>query len=355
MSGAFAIFERDFRKFLKSPVMIFMTLLFPLFYLIVLGNAIGGTINHIPIGITQTDFFYGETQEFQATLEAIQQTDLFDVTVYTSEDIAKRDLATGKIYAAAVFPAGYSDANVIRVYIDSSDSFVPPVIENGFAGIIRSLGIPQMVEQHRIYGTVDYLQFFGVAILVMSIFMTSMMGGGNALIRDRENGIIEGYYVTPVKRSSILLGIILSGSARAMLTSSLLLVVDVLVAGVIIRSLENLVLVIAVLLLISVSITSFVVSFASRFPNQQTYASTVGFFNLLLFMTSGAFYPTIAMPDWLRWMTVINPEYYAVHALRCILLKGQGLAYVGGDLFAIAIFSIAAVTFGILGFKRTLE
>jgi ABC-2 type transport system permease protein len=61
------------------------------------------------------------------------------------------------------------------------------------------------------------------------------------------------------------------------------------------------------------------------------------------------------MPDWLRWITVINPEYYAVHALRSILLKGQGLAYVGGDLLAIAIFSIAAITFGILGFKRTLE
>jgi ABC-2 type transport system permease protein len=355
MSGAFAIFERDFRKFLKSPVMMFMTLLFPLFYLIILGNAIGGTIHHIPIGMTQTDLFYGETQEFQTTLEAIQQTDLFDVTIYPSEEIAKRDLAEGRIYAAAVFPADRNDANTIRVYIDSSDSFVPPLIENGFSGIVHGLGISRVVESYQIYGKVEYLQFFGVAILVMSIFMTSMMGGGNALIRDRENGIIEGYYVTPVKRSSILLGIIMSGSARAMLTSSLLLIVDVLVAGVIIRSLENFLLVIAVLLLISVSITSFVVSFASRFPNQQTYASTVGFFNLLLFMTSGAFYPTIAMPDWLRWITVINPEYYAVHALRSILLKGQGLAYVGGDLLAIAIFSIAAITFGILGFKRTLE
>jgi ABC-2 type transport system permease protein len=332
-----------------------MTLLFPLFYLIILGNAIGGTINHVPIGMSQVDLFYGESQDFRAVFQALQQTDLFVVTVYNTEETAKTALAEGKIYAAAIFPSDRYNDPTIRLYIDSSDSFVPPVIENGFIGIVHGLGVQGTIQTNLIYGKVDYLQFFGVAILVMSIFMTSMMGGGSALIRDRENGIIEGYFVTPVKRSSILMGIIISGTTRALLATFLLLIVDVLIAGIVIRSLENLLLIIVVLLLISFSITSFVVSFASRFPNQQTYASTVGFFNLLLFMTSGAFYPTIAMPDWLRWMTVINPEYYAIHALRSIMLKGQGLAFVGNDLVAITLFSLGAALFGILGFKRTLE
>jgi ABC-2 type transport system permease protein len=355
MSGSSAIFERDFKKFLRSPLMLLMTLLFPLFYLIILGNAIGGTITHVPLGMTQVDLFKGESQEFQTTWQALQITDVFDVTLYNNEDIAKQALAEGTVSAVAVFPSPRYDDHTIRLYVDSSDSFTPPVVENGFSGIIRQEGSTDQLLVNEIYGKVNYLQFFGVAILVMSIFMSSMMGGGNALIRDRENGIIEGYYVTPVKRSSILLGIIVSGTVRSLLATFLLLIVDVVVAGVIIRSLENLMLVVMVLVLISFSITSFVVSFASRFPNQQTYASTVGFLNLLLFMTSGAFYPTIAMPDWLRWITVINPEYYAIHALRAILLKGQGLAFVGNDLLAIALFSIGAASIGILGFNRSLE
>jgi ABC-2 type transport system permease protein len=355
MSGAFAIFERDFKKFLRSPLMMLMTLMFPLFYLIVLGNAIGGTITHVPIGMSQIDLFKGQSEDFQATLQALQTTDVFDVAVYDNEDTAKQALAEGTVSAVIVFPSPRFNDHTIRMYVDSSDSFTPPVIENGVTGVIQQLGITDQFLINEIYGKVNYLQFFGVAILVMSIFMSSMMGGGNALIRDRENGIIEGYYVTPIKRSSILMGIIISGTVRSLLATFLLLIVDVMVAGVIIRSLENLLLVVMVLLLISFSITSFVVSFASRFPNQQTYASTVGFFNLLLFMTSGAFYPTIAMPDWLRWITVINPEYYAIHALRAIMLKGQGLAFVGNDLLAIALFSIGAASVGILGFKRTLE
>ncbi|MDD1677768.1 MAG: ABC transporter permease, partial [Methanomicrobiales archaeon] len=281
-----------------------MTLMFPLFYLIILGNAIGGTISHVPIGMTQVDLFKGESQEFQATLQALKSTDVFDVTLYDNEDTAKLALAEGSVNAVAVFPSPRYDDHTIRLYVDSSDSFMPPVIESGITGLVRQLGTTDQILINEIYGKVNYLQFFGVAILVMSIFMSSMMGGGNAMIRDRENGIIEGYYVTPVKRTSILLGIILSGTVRSLLATFLLLIVDVLVAGVIIRSLENLLLVVMVLVLISFSITSFVVSFASRFPNQQTYASTVGFLNLLLFMTSGAFYPTIAMPYWLRWITV---------------------------------------------------
>jgi ABC-2 type transport system permease protein len=72
-------------------------------------------------------------------------------------------------------------------------------------------------------------------------------------------------------------------------------------------------------------------------------------------MTSGAFYPTIGMPDWLRWITVINPEFYAVDALRSIILRGQGLNVIGMDIVALLIFSVVAIILGISTFRRTLE
>ena len=105
----------------------------------------------------------------------------------------------------------------------------------------------------------------------------------------------------------------------------------------------------------SIGITSLVVSIASRFSSQQEYASIIAFFSLLLFMTSGAFYPVIGMPYWLRWMTVINPEAYAIHALRSIILRGQGIEVIGIDLIALFIFSAAAITLGIVTYRRTLE
>jgi ABC-2 type transport system permease protein len=59
--------------------------------------------------------------------------------------------------------------------------------------------------------------------------------------------------------------------------------------------------------------------------SQQEYGQVIAFFNLILFMTSGTFYPVIGMPGWLRWITTINPECYGIHALMSILLRNQGL------------------------------
>jgi ABC-2 type transport system permease protein len=97
------------------------------------------------------------------------------------------------------------------------------------------------------------------------------------------------------------------------------------------------------------------VSFASRFSNQQEYAASAAFLNLILFMTSGAFYPILGMPGWLRWITVINPEAYAVHALRSIILRGQGFQIIGIDIVALGIFSGASILLGIATYRRTLE
>ena len=232
---------------------------------------------------------------------------------------------------------------------------VPTLMEGGITAAVASTGARNPVEINRLYGKVEYFQFFGVGVIVMALFMTTMMGGAFALIRDREQGIIEGYLVTPVKRSSIILGITSSGTVRAFLSGFIIFIVDLLIAGIVVRTLDQFLLVLLVLAISSVGVTALVVSVASRFNTQQEYASTVAFFNLILFMTSGAFYPTQGMPDWLRWITVINPEYYTVHALRSILLRGQGLDVIGMDLVALCIFSAAAIILGITTYKSTIE
>jgi len=40
--GAVAIFNRDFKKFLSNPFVVIMTLMMPIMYLVIFGNAMGG-------------------------------------------------------------------------------------------------------------------------------------------------------------------------------------------------------------------------------------------------------------------------------------------------------------------------
>ncbi|WP_440950863.1 ABC transporter permease [Methanosphaerula subterraneus] len=361
LRGAFAIFKRDFQKFLNNPFVILMTLFMPIMYLIIFGSAMGGFISHIPIGVVQNEPYLVETPLFISTvdgLSAMQQTDnppTFDVTVFSDEGSARRAVSDGRIMAAIIFPSNISVDHTIRMYMDSSEYTIPALIQAGLNSVMARYGANYPVQVTKIYGDIGYLQFFGVGVIVMAIFMTTMMGGGMALIRDREMGIVEGYLVTPVKRSSILLGIIASGTVKGFLAGLIILLVDLFVAGIVIDNAANFLLILAVIFTISIGLTSLVVALASRFTNQQIFASSVAFLNLILFMTSGAFYPTLGMPDWLRWITVINPESYGVHALRSLILRGQGLDLIGIDLLALLVFSVFAIAIGIATFRRTLD
>jgi len=359
--GAVAIFTRDFKKFLSNPFVVIMTLAMPIMYLVIFGNAMGGTISHIPVAVVQ------EGPPFTATplytnavyeLSHITQKDnpkLLDVTAYSDEAAAKRALAKGLVSAVIIFPSEVSSDHAIRLYVDSSDSITPTLIESGVRNVLARLQVHNTVLINKIYGDIKYIQFFGIGVIMMAIFTSTMFGGGIALIKDRENGIHEGYLVTPVQRTSIITGIISSGTIRAFIAGFTIFIIDILITGIVIQSLEDFFLAILVILIACIGVTSLVVSFASRFSAQQEYASVVAFLNLILFMTSGAFYPVIGMPDWLRWITVINPEYYGVDALRGIILRGQGLDVIGADLIALMIFSGAMFILGIATYRRTLE
>ena len=97
--GAVAIFKRDFKKFLSNPFVVIMTLMMPIMYLIIFGNAMGGTISHIPIGVVQETPPDQDTPLFSRAVVAlnhISQKDypkLLDVKVYDDEKVAKNDLA----------------------------------------------------------------------------------------------------------------------------------------------------------------------------------------------------------------------------------------------------------------------
>ena len=359
--GAVAIFNRDFKKFLSNPFVVIMTLMMPIMYLVIFGNAMGGTISHIPVAVVQEGPPYAPTTLFtnmSYELNHITQKDdpkLIDVHSYNDEIAAKEDLTKGRVSAVVVVPSDISNDHAVRLYVDSSDSVTPSLVESAVMKVLARLHADNPVMVNKIYGDIKYIQFFGVGVIMMAIFTSTMFGGGIALIRDREAGIHEGYLVTPVQRTSIIAGIISSGTIRAFIAGFAIFFIDILITGIVIQSIGQFLLAMLVILIACVGVTSLVVSFASRFSAQQEYASVVAFLNLILFMTSGAFYPVIGMPDWLRWVTVINPEYYGVDALRGIILRGQGIDVIGIDLVALLLFSGAMFILGIATYRRTLE
>ena len=66
MHRTWAIIERELRRFRRSPVLIIMSLIFPLLQLIVLGYAFGGNVRNLTIAVVDQD---GHVLHFRLKLD----------------------------------------------------------------------------------------------------------------------------------------------------------------------------------------------------------------------------------------------------------------------------------------------
>ena len=55
MHRTWAIIERELRRFRRSPMLIVISMIFPLVQLVVLGYAFGGNVKHLKLGVVDQD------------------------------------------------------------------------------------------------------------------------------------------------------------------------------------------------------------------------------------------------------------------------------------------------------------
>jgi len=183
----------------------------------------------------------------------------------------------------------------------------------------------------------------------------SIIGGGISILFDKQRGIIEGYLVTPLKQYEIVVGVLLAGVTKAMFSATTMLILAILIAGV--RPMANIigfVFIFLTLFMTSMGLISMMSAYAVRAPAPEVYQFTAFPINLILYFTSGAVYPIEGFPSWMRGIASINPEAYAIHALRVLMYKGAGPLAVLGDLAFLGLFTILMIGLATAAFRRAL-
>jgi ABC-2 type transport system permease protein len=70
-------------------------------------------------------------------------------------------------------------------------------------------------------------------------------------------------------------------------------------------------------------------------------------------LLSGVMTPINAMPDWLAWVTYLNPVRYYVEVLRGTLLKGAGLADLWRQVVLLGVFGTMVMAMASRRFRKT--
>ena len=195
---------------------------------------------------------------------------------------------------------------------------------------------------------VDYQKFIFPGIISMSIIFSSVFFG-SYIIWDRKFDFLKSVMVAPVGRITIFVGKTLGGMTTSLVEVSILLAIGAAI-GIHFNAL-SLVQTIAIVLLLSFSITSLGLTIGSYLESLEGFQLIVSFVVFPLFFLSGALFPLKNLPAWLYLLTTIDPATYAVDALRNAILRIQNYSLVV-DIGILIAFTIGFGIFGGYSFGR---
>jgi ABC-2 type transport system permease protein len=168
-------------------------------------------------------------------------------------------------------------------------------------------------------GGEHYLDFFFPGALIMIVLFTAIFTM-MSVIEDRKEGFLLSVMVAPVHRTAIVLGKVLGGTTLAAAQGVLFLVAAPFIG---VRfDLEQLLLILLVIFLVSFSLTALGFAIAWPMDSTQAFHAIINLFLMPLWMLSGALFPISGASRWIGWLMRINPLTYGTEALRSLLFPG---------------------------------
>src|SRR5215216_1142476 len=360
MGRMWAIIERELRRFRRSPILIVVSMVFPIVQLVVLGYAFGGNVKHLKLAVVDQDHGVPAVKVREYALAIASGAHTIDTIDYADPGQALTDLRNGKVNGVLTIPPEFSrrvlEKNEPRLALieDNTDNFVSAALAATLGGMVaaytRPAPAPRLAGQPtldvvEVYPYVPYVQYLLPGSVVMSIFMMVMIGGGIIFIDDKARGLHEGYLVTPITKLQLIAGFNISGTIKAVLAGVVVMIIGAMIAGVPdaldpMRILRGVVVVVcAAFALISLMFLLMV-----RVSDPLMPRAMFGLLNTVLYFPSGAVYPQQGFPGWMKVIAVLDPFTYAVHAFKSLLLKNTGFDAIAYDLAYLVVFSMICMT-----------
>ena len=108
MHRTWAIVEREMRRFRRSPMLIVMSMIFPLLQLIVLGYAFGGNVKHLKLAIVDQDHGVPAVKIRELASAVSSGARTVDLVDYSDSGQAMSDLRNGVVNGVLTIPPDFS-------------------------------------------------------------------------------------------------------------------------------------------------------------------------------------------------------------------------------------------------------
>jgi len=200
-------------------------------------------------------------------------------------------------------------------------------------------------------GGVSATNWFVPGLLVqVALFGSAFVGFG--LIAELRYGVVERMRVTPMSRTAMLLGRSLR-DVLLLLVQALIMIVLAIPFGLHIDPLGILV-TFGMLALIALVMAPMSYAAALVLKSEDAFAPLVQGVTMPLLLLSGILLPMALAPDWLQFLSTINPLTHAVDAARALFNADWGNPDIAIGLAITSIFAVFAVWVGSRAFSRSV-
>ena len=359
---------KEFIQMRRDRLTFAMILLLPAIQLALFGYAIQTDVRHLKTVVLDES----RTAESRALVTVIANTGNFDIIAHVSNrDAIREAIESGEVTAALVIPPDYARdiaqgrTATAQMIVDAADPQSSAAAISGaqLAAQARStqllgerfrLAVPIEMRVRPWYNPSQRSATFivpGVIGILLTITLTLITS--TAIVRERERGTLEQLIVTPIGKTSLMLGKLVPFVLVGYVQMTVVMVLGKLLFGIPIRGSLPLLYLLTVPFIVASLGVGLLVSTVAR---SQAQAMQLSFFFMLPnILLSGYIFPRMAMPLPAQWIGLALPLTYFLKVLRGVLLKGIGIDQLWRPTASMTLIAVLLLVISVRRFTKTIE
>jgi ABC-2 type transport system permease protein len=362
---------KEFIQMRRDRLTLGMMTMLPAIQLLLFGYAIQTDVRNLPTVVLDES----RSEQSRLLAQTLANTDVFAIVGEVRTLAELRDaIESGRAGAALVIPPDYhrriarGEPAEAQVIVDAADPQSSGAALAGAQLAAQARGVeltaaalggrriepPVDLRVRPWYNPAQRSAIFivpGVIGILLTITMTLITS--TSIVRERERGTLEQLIVTPIDKTSLMLGKLVPFVLVGYVQMSVVMGLGWLIFDIPIRG---------SLLLLYVLTSAFIVAslgvglLISTLARSQAQAMQLSFFFMLPnILLSGYIFPRAAMPEPAQWIGAMLPLTFFLQILRGILLKGIGIVHLWDEAGVLVIFAVVLLAISVRRFSKTIE
>jgi len=370
------LIKKEFIQIFRTKPMLAFIFVMPIVQTLLMGYAVTTEVIHVPLVICDQD----RSADSRHFIQMFEQTEYFDIIAVTPEYEKLRPyFDKGTANAAVVIPRNFSrdvhelKASTLQTIIDGSNSNTAMVAIGYLQGIGAKFGQYLQLDlvnemqyyasgkppitlqsEDRVWYNPNFVNsyFMVPAIIGIILAFSTMILTAVNIVREREVGTLEQLMVSPLKSYQIMIGKLVPFALLGFVEIMIVMVAGKIYFDIPMRGSYWLLFFTSFLMLLTTLGLGLFVSTVTKTQQQSMFLAW--FFLVFIILMSGFFFPIENMPQWLQYLSLLDPLRYYTVCLRSIFLKGAGLQPLLPQILALGVYGVAIISFAGARFQKRL-